>query len=176
MVRFYFLRHGESDWNVERRCVGSVDRPLTKYGRQQARDAIGRVRALAAPPVAIFHSPLMRAADTAQIIGEALGLALTARADLREACLGIKEGAREDDPADRFTDDWIAGRIVIDGAETFQVLGARAQEAIASCLADATGPILIVGHSAFYRAWRQAEGLTSLAVDHCWPYPSGNIR
>ncbi len=65
---FYFLRHGEADWNVERRCIGQLDRPLTARGRMQAIAARAVVAAL--PISTIVHSPLSRAADTAELIAD----------------------------------------------------------------------------------------------------------
>jgi len=67
----YFLRHGESDWNVARLCIGQLDRPLTDRGRAQALAAGARCRSLGVE--LIFHSPLSRAADTAHAISQATG-------------------------------------------------------------------------------------------------------
>ena len=53
---FYFMRHGEADWNVERMCIGQLDRPLTARGRTQAEDARRHCAELEIS--AVFHSPL----------------------------------------------------------------------------------------------------------------------
>ncbi len=74
------VRHGESTWLVERRFQGRADPPLTDEGRRQAMAIGARLAAPAAapalpvpdrPPVAIWHSPLRRATQTAQAIHEA---------------------------------------------------------------------------------------------------------
>jgi probable phosphoglycerate mutase len=74
------VRHGESTWLAEGRFQGRGDTPLTDAGRRQATAIGARLAAPAAPPslplpdtppVAIWHSPLRRAAETAQAIHEA---------------------------------------------------------------------------------------------------------
>ena len=65
---FYFLRHGQTDWNVEGRFQGHTDMPLTELGVSQAHLA---ARALANCPVdMLVTSPLMRALKTAAIVAE----------------------------------------------------------------------------------------------------------
>jgi broad specificity phosphatase PhoE len=166
---FYFLRHGEADWNLARRCIGRQDRPLTDHGRAQAADARGLCARL--PISVVFHSPLLRAAETAAIITGDTDWPLVEASALREACLGIKEGAAEDDPSDRFIEHWYGGAVIA-GAETFQALGGRIVRAVQDCLdaAPELGVPLIVGHSASYRALREAMGQPVDEVLHCTPY------
>lgn len=38
MGHFYFVRHGQTVWNVENKICGCTDSPLTEYGREQARE------------------------------------------------------------------------------------------------------------------------------------------
>jgi broad specificity phosphatase PhoE len=38
MGHFYFIRHGQSVWNVENKICGATDSPLTEYGREQAKE------------------------------------------------------------------------------------------------------------------------------------------
>ncbi len=72
MTVFALVRHGETDWNRERRIQGSTDIPLNDTGREQARTT----GALLASRrwTALVASPLSRAAETARIIGEHVGL------------------------------------------------------------------------------------------------------
>lgn len=73
------VRHGESTWVAEGRFQGRADVPLSPLGERQAALVAGRLRgpsappALpvpAAPPSACWHSPLRRAASTAERIAE----------------------------------------------------------------------------------------------------------
>ena len=38
MGHFYFIRHGQTVWNVENKICGATDSPLTEYGREQAKE------------------------------------------------------------------------------------------------------------------------------------------
>lgn len=71
----YLVRHGQTEFNRERRIQGHVDSPLTELGARQAR-AVGRLlRDLIRDPSGwrIVSSPLGRAASTAQIVSAGLG-------------------------------------------------------------------------------------------------------
>lgn len=77
---FYFIRHGETDWNLERRLQGQLDIPLNDRGRQQAvqcglilRDLIA-ARHKMPPDFAFISSPLSRARETMEILRNSLGL------------------------------------------------------------------------------------------------------
>jgi broad specificity phosphatase PhoE len=68
---FYFLRHGQTAWNVEGRFQGHTDIPLNELGLTQAHDA---AKILALCPIdMIVASPLIRARRTAEIVSEQLG-------------------------------------------------------------------------------------------------------
>jgi len=68
---FYFLRHGQTNWNVEGRFQGHTDIPLNDTGLSQGARRRG---ILARCPVdLIIASPLMRARKTAEIVAEDLG-------------------------------------------------------------------------------------------------------
>lgn len=64
------LRHGQSEWNALGRWQGQEDPPLTDLGCEQASEAAAGVGVVDA----IFASPLQRAARTAGIIAEGLGV------------------------------------------------------------------------------------------------------
>ena len=77
---FYFIRHGETDWNAERRLQGQLDIPLNDLGRQQAAhcghilgDLIA-ARHKTAPDFAFISSPLSRARETMEILRSSLRL------------------------------------------------------------------------------------------------------
>jgi probable phosphoglycerate mutase len=72
MTLLYLVRHGETDWNFERRIQGNTDIPLNDTGREQARRT-GKLLARRSWD-AIVASPLSRAFETATIIAEELGL------------------------------------------------------------------------------------------------------
>jgi 2,3-bisphosphoglycerate-dependent phosphoglycerate mutase len=90
MTSVLFVRHGETDWNAERRWQGHADIPLNDRGRDQA----GRLaEELAGDDVdAIYASDLARASETAEIVGARLGVAVVLDPDLREIDVGSREG------------------------------------------------------------------------------------
>lgn len=93
-VPFYLIRHGESEANVLNLVAGgAVDSPLTDIGRAQA-DALSAymVDHLPVRPRHLFHSPQIRAKETAQRVNAKLNLAMTEIDDLREHMMGDWEG------------------------------------------------------------------------------------
>lgn len=90
MVQIYFVRHGQTEWNLIRKFQGQTDIPLNEVGRQQAR--------LAAQQLGeknfdvMYSSDLSRAAETADIINACHNLDIVRDARLRERCFGKFEG------------------------------------------------------------------------------------
>jgi probable phosphoglycerate mutase len=84
------VRHGETDWNADGRLQGQTDRPLTDYGRRQARELAEQLADEGLE--AIYASDLARARETAEIVGERLGLPVELDPDLREKDWGTWEG------------------------------------------------------------------------------------
>jgi probable phosphoglycerate mutase len=79
--RIVFLRHGETDWNVEYRLQGQHDTPLNSRGRDQAsavgramRDFFGGPGAPESAPLTFVASPLRRTRDTMELARQAMGL------------------------------------------------------------------------------------------------------
>lgn len=71
-----FVRHGQTDWNLDGKLQGSSDIPLNDTGRQQAREAVAVLREHGDRWSAVVSSPLSRARETAEIIADGLGLEL----------------------------------------------------------------------------------------------------
>src|SRR5215831_10645180 len=92
MTTILLARHGETDWNTERRWQGHDDQPLNEAGRQQARE-LGA--SLAGRPIAaVYASDLSRAHETATIVAGELGLPVVADERLREVDVGDWSGRR----------------------------------------------------------------------------------
>lgn len=149
---FWFLRHGETDWNAATLAQGSTDVPLNATGLAQARRAAA---VLAGRGVAsLVASPLARARVTAEVVAAVLGLPVSLDADLREANFGAEEGR----PMTDWFGRWIAGEETPAGAEPFLALRQRAVAAINRALA-LRQPVLVVAHGGLFRALRAEMGL-----------------
>ncbi len=151
-VPFWFLRHGETDWNARGLSQGNVDIRLNATGLAQARSAAEMLRGRGI--ATIVASPLSRARITAEMVGDALGVPVQIGDGLREVAFGAQEGQ----PMTEWFVKWIAGEWTPEGAETFAALRRRAVAAVNHATA-LVPPVLIVGHGAFFRALRAAMGM-----------------
>lgn len=154
-VAFWFLRHGETDWNAQGLSQGNVDIPLNATGIAQARAAAQRLRHRGI--TTIVASPLSRARVTAEIAAEALGLPVALDEGLREVRFGVQEGQ----PMSDWFANWVAGHVTPEGAEPFAVLRGRAVAALNRATAQPPA-VLVVGHGALFRALRTAMGIEPL--------------
>lgn len=94
-TRICLVRHGETEWNAERRIQGQIDIDLNQTGRRQAV-AAGRWLKRAGI-VALYSSDLKRAWTTAQAIAAELGLSPTSVPEMRERRYGVFEGLTYDE-------------------------------------------------------------------------------
>jgi hypothetical protein len=107
MVRVFIVRHGETEWNTERRWQGQGDSALTSTGVKQAR-AIGRRLSSVHQSggkifSAIYSSDLGRCVNTARIIADEIQFEdVTIDSRLRERSFGIFEGKTRDEAAKLF--------------------------------------------------------------------------
>jgi broad specificity phosphatase PhoE len=141
---FYYLRHGETDWNRERRIQGSSDIALNARGIAQAEAAREALRGVAIATICV--SPLARARETARIVNQALARPIVVVDGLRECSFGPFEGTTD---AAWFA-AWRGGALAA-GVEPYAAFLDRALAAINQALAE-PGPVLIVGHAGVYWA------------------------
>jgi probable phosphoglycerate mutase len=90
MSEILLIRHGETEWNLQRRMQGQQDSPLTPLGLQQARQVALRLRSV--PHTALYSSDLGRAWQTARCIAGETGRDVVREPGLRERRFGIFEG------------------------------------------------------------------------------------
>ena len=93
MGSIYFVRHGESVWNVEDKICGATDIPLTKKGHEQAVATGMQVIEQGIHADEILYSPLSRAAETARHISEVTGIPAREEKRLIEQNFGRWEGS-----------------------------------------------------------------------------------
>lgn len=103
------VRHGLTDWNVDRKLLGRVDVRLNERGRAQARAAAEALRSF--PVRAVISSPQVRARETAEPISRVLELAIEVEPGLDEVWLSevwqgkTVEELRNDADMERFLSD-----------------------------------------------------------------------
>jgi len=89
-TRICFIRHGETDWNVEKRIQGQIDIPLNQTGQRQAMAMA--FNAAHHSFAAIYSSDLARASATAAMLAQRDGLEVRQLPLLRERNYGIFQG------------------------------------------------------------------------------------
>jgi len=150
MTYLILIRHGRSTWNAVRRIQGCADPPLDELGREQARHLAQRLRQ--APPLALYTSPLRRARETAEIVGQALDVLVVPDERLKEYDVGDITGLtweqvveQHPDVAQRWAD--ASENLEIPGEEGSVPFRARVVAAFGEIVArHPEGPVGVVAH------------------------------
>jgi broad specificity phosphatase PhoE len=181
----YYIRHGETDWNVEGRLQGHHDIPLNATGRKQAAECGAILDALVArdrrAPDALDYvsSPLGRARETMEIVRGRFDLEPSAyRVDVRltELSFGDWEGQtlaeiRGRNPAllaERERSKWV---FVPPGGESYQQLAARMRAWYDDLKRDA----VVVAHGGTARALMVALSIAAARVAPNTPIDQGVV-
>ena len=162
MTTIFLARHGESDWNVEKRFQGHSDRPLTERGRKQAHalaDLVGSEKI-----DAVYTSPLSRARETAEIVAARAGLEAVALPELQEVDTGSWSGLSRADVEARFPEGfarWRSGGSGWEDGESYEEMAERVIGALRKIAEDhPDGRVLLISHGGPIRAIHAAaEGL-----------------
>lgn len=128
-MRLWLIRHGETEWNRERRCQGTSDLDLNEFGRGQARAVALYMKNINLN--AVHSSPLKRAYQTAIAFAEPAGLTINLETGLMELNQGDFEGAVMDDISKthpQLLREWIMkpAETVMPGGESMRQLEQRA--------------------------------------------------
>ena len=142
VLRLYIARHGETDWNVQKKVTGTTDIPLNARGRAQASMLHETLRGITLD--AVYCSTLSRSMETARVAAPTM--MATRLADLAEQNQRRFQGGRNDtveflrrhaDPDD-----------TLDGGESLNQLTARVRRALDRIRREHTsGNVLIVAHN-----------------------------
>jgi alpha-ribazole phosphatase len=107
-TQLVLVRHGETEWNRDRRIQGQTDIALSERGREQARRLALRLSREAIDVV--YSSDLKRAAETAQPVAQALGVRVHTTPLLREVGFGVWEGLTVSEVEARWPAEYAAWR------------------------------------------------------------------
>jgi len=150
----YLIRHGQTEWNAERRMQGRADSPLTGLGVEAAKQLASEI-----PDVdAVYSSPLGRTMQTANILFDGQAQEIICDDRLREIDLGDWEGRLQanldiEDP-EMHSNFWSAPhRYQKGGAETFTQVADRAVEFFQEVAERHLGEtIAVVSHTTVIRS------------------------
>jgi probable phosphoglycerate mutase len=179
MPPILLARHGQCQWNVERRRHGRRDSPLTPVGMEQARrmgylidDLLGR-----SERVLVLSSPLGRARGTAEILARQIGaekVSVVLDPRLQEISFGPWEGLTDEDVRLLYPELWAARQqdkwnyALPPNGESYAQAFARAERWLEGL--DPRTPMVVVTHFGFSRALRAAhqglEPAEALRLDH----------
>jgi broad specificity phosphatase PhoE len=158
MATLLLARHGQTDWNAERRWQGHTDRPLSERGRGQAEALAERLADVEL--AAIYASDLARARDTAAVVAKRQGLDVRTLRELREVDVGSWAGLTRAEAEGRFPEAfarWQTGHPGWDDGESYEAMTERVVRAVREiAAADPDGPVLVVTHAGPIRAMHAA--------------------
>ena len=156
MTKIFFVRHGQTEWNLAMRFQGHADIQLTELGKKQAQCVADRLKK--EPFSAIYCSDLIRAKDTALAIADYHKTPFTVTPLLREINFGEWEGLSYDaihsswpNEVERFFR--APGDVVIPGGETCEALQKRVETILREIItAHKDETVAVVTHGGAIRA------------------------
>lgn len=181
MTTLLLVRHGETDWNRDRRWQGHSDTPLNERGREQARELAATID----DADVVYASDLTRARETAEILASRWDVPVRVDDRLRERHFGAWEGRTNDELEREFGDTYAQWRRGeghgADDAETYDAF----LERVGSFVEDVVERhpderVLVVAHGGSVRAilalaegvdlagtYRSLPSLANCAVTRC---------
>lgn len=175
MTRLILIRHGQTDYNLEKRYCGFSDPPLNDKGMEEVKTLAVRLRGLRINKV--YSSNLRRAYGTARLIFKSEPIEKSS--DFREMNFGIFEGLNYKEIVKKYPKlyrDWIKNPIEVNipKGERLKELSKRVRKKISSILSQYKGKaIAVVTHSGPIRvilcdALRyDLEAFWQIEQDHC---------
>jgi 2,3-bisphosphoglycerate-dependent phosphoglycerate mutase/probable phosphoglycerate mutase len=161
------IRHGESEWNLEGRWQGWHDAPLTALGLAQARERAAAIAESGFAPKLVHSSDLGRARQTAEIIGDALGVPVKLDPGFRERSGGEWEAHTIPEIDERWPgmrEQWRRGELATPpGGELDTDVIARFDAALTAAI-DAGTPTMIVTHGGALRLVATQAGVSITAL------------
>ena len=190
------VRHGRTVLTESRKISGGdgENPDLSELGRQDAREVAEELAKLGhsgnfaylSAPVAVIHSPIARAKQTAQAIANRISLPMVSNADLAEIGFGEWDGLTNEEMIAAFEEEYNAWRgsfeVAPPGGESLKDFDTRVRRAFDSILAQYSGQtVVVVAHVMPIRAllrlandssiagfWRTNIGPASISIARYW--------
>ncbi len=156
-MKFYFARHGQTDWNTLRKVQGTTDIPLNENGIRQAYQLCDYLKENSISFTKIYSSYQTRAVQTAEIAAEQFNTGYETVKGLEEMNLGLFEGHTWDEILSMYAEEfelWQADRrySTSPGGESYQMVLERVFQTLDYILeqndAASEGNVLIITHGA----------------------------
>ncbi len=173
------IRHGETEWNRQRRIQGQGDSALTAVGLRQAEAVARRISQVA--PSRLVSSDLGRTIQTAQPIAAVTALTLETGSGLRERSFGIFEGLTPAEIEGRYPAEhalWQARdpAFAIPGGESLLALRERISTTLERIAGQSAGNVVIVTHGGVLDAiYRITLGL-SMHAPRTWQLLNASVN
>ena len=152
--RFFLVRHGATELHSGKVVMGKYDAHLSDIGRAQMLSAGEALKAYRLEAKALYHSPLRRARDSAELVNRSLCLPLTEVPDLSEISLGAWDGRLIADVQREYPREYARrGEYLMsyrfdEESESFYMVQHRVRNALHEILkADDSRDIVIVTHA-----------------------------
>jgi len=172
MTELTFIRHGETDWNLQQRFQGQIDVPLNATGRGQAARLAARLAGT--PAGLLFSSDLQRARETAAPLAAAWKLPVELVPGLREQSFGVLEGLDVPTIQRQHPELWAKwlqhdADFALPGGESLNQFSARVLNAVQTLVqAHAGRHLVIVTHGGVLdMLWRSAHRLSLHGLRDC---------
>ena len=170
MDHFYFVRHGETVWNVENKICGATDIALTELGHQQAIELGQKILEQQITIDQILSSPLIRAVDTARHISDIAHIPMKIEPRLKEQNFGRYESTARNSAEfhvakTHFIDRYNGGESMLQLAQRIYNLLDEIQSDDRTYLLVAHNGIARIIHSYFYDMTN--EEYASFGIRNC---------
>lgn len=152
-MKLIFIRHGQTDWNLQGKIQGSYDSELNDTGIKQAMELSEKLLNLDYKFSKIYTSPQKRALKTAEILSEYSNIDYFPIEDLKEINMGKWEGLSWEEVEMKYPTEyreWYLNRQYTktpDG-ESYDDMLKRVLKAIKKIIAENNDDVVIVSHSA----------------------------
>ena len=178
MGKLFIVRHGEINFNVEKRYAGSMDTELNHKGLEQTTEVASEVEKLNID--LIITSPLKRCEHMAKIIKEKIQVPIIIMDGFRERAVGVYEGLTREEAKNKYPQLWAKNitRIYDDappGGETIREVEKRVTSSIKKIKSEYPDKnILIVTHAFIGKVIHKL--LNSLTEDEFFKYRLDNAK
>jgi len=182
ITKLCLIRHGETNWNAERRLQGHTDIPLNTKGLQQARQMAQALKTTKLLFDVLYTSDLQRAADTANAIVELFGVEARVDSALRERHFGALQGLTIQEASLLQPEIWQAHitrdlEHELEGGESIEQFALRVQNVLDKIQEQHSGKtILLVSHGGTLDMMYRIASKQALRAERVASVPNASLN